>query len=134
MKDKLPYLVLLELCPFGCQRGGQSYTGKFFLLFYDTPRALLLRCEARYLASDSRFYYYLDQRFGHQWAFSKAPADNFAHHPVWSRREASDPWRLRSGEAVMAQDRPSVSVPAAERHDRGAGVSHGRCPGGVPEA
>src|SRR6267143_311522 len=34
MKDKLPYLVVLELCPFGCERGGQSCTGKFFVRFH----------------------------------------------------------------------------------------------------
>jgi hypothetical protein len=89
--------------------------GTFFLLYFDTPRAVLLRSEARYLASDSRFYYYRDQRRGLQWAFSKAPADNFAGHAVWSRQKASDPWQLRSGTAVMSQDRPAVPVPAAER-------------------
>jgi hypothetical protein len=87
--------------------------GKFFLLLFDTPRAHLFRCDARYLAADSRFYYYLDQRFGYQWAFSKDPADNFARHAVWSRQEETSSWHLRSSTAVMAQDRPPG--PAAER-------------------
>ena len=79
--------------------------GVFYRLLYDTPKAVVFKCKAQLLASDDRFYYFHDERFDYEWAFSIDPRDNFANHSIWSRKHGQVEWRLQSGEAVMANSK-----------------------------
>lgn len=89
------------------------HDGTFYLFLPDFPRALLVKCQATYLAVDKRFFYYHETRFDREWAFGREPADNFfAGHAVWSRKRGTTDWRLSSSEAVMATPYPWRADPA----------------------
>jgi hypothetical protein len=83
--------------------------GHFAVFLADFPKALLVKTVAERIASDGNFYYCHDRAFDLDWAFAKAPENNFfLPHTVWSRRAGGD-WQVRSSNATLAIPRVFAS-------------------------
>lgn len=80
-------------------------SGDFYRFLGDFPKALLWKLRLENISSDDNFYYCHESRFEEDWAFAKAPADNFFEpHPIWSRRAGQD-WQLADPAGTLAAPR-----------------------------
>jgi hypothetical protein len=76
---------------------------EFLYFLADTPKAILMRCPANHVSSDAQFHYYADFRFDREWAFERAPEDDFfVKRTVWSRGAGDSDWRIATTEATLA--------------------------------
>lgn len=75
----------------------------FYLWLGDTPKAVLMRAPADFLASDDDFFYLRDTRMQREFAFSRKPEDNFlANHAIFTRRQGEVVWQLSATDATLA--------------------------------
>jgi hypothetical protein len=87
--------------------GGSTWnlsSEEFLVFLADFPKAILVRCPAKHLSSDAKFHYYKDFRFELEWAFERAPENNFfVKRSIWSRRTGETAWNLQTTEATLAE-------------------------------
>ena len=75
-------------------------------IFFDDPKAIVIKSDAKYLSQDENFYYFSSSKVlgtQREWAFSVEPTDAFRGHQVYYRNVGETNWRLRDGQTIMSQ-------------------------------
>lgn len=67
--------------------------GRFYLIFHDTPRVVLIKFSAQYISQNDQFYFFYEPRMQIHWAFAKheGAGGGFA---VWQHLKTANKWEL----------------------------------------